>query len=205
MKLKIIKAIFLLAVLSISGVATATLITVNQWHDTTGPVSGLRQSDFNNTVFFAVAKNIDFNQTNTYEMLTGYHLASYDEYVTLFSASAALGATGASYVYFNQDGWNGYIWNKVQRIYFAFSDMYTPTPRALHAGAAQNQTNVSGGGLYSKSNGLDFLAGTYQVFGGLVLIKDAASLKASPVPEPSTLAIFALGLMGLAVRRKKQS
>jgi hypothetical protein len=91
-------------------------------------------------------------------------------------------------VYYNKGGWNGYI-----------DTTATVIVSGLFVVTHIQQVNI---------NMLEISIGRFNVnalidsrVAGLVLIKNQVD-----VPEPSTLAIFALGMIGLASRRfKKQS
>ena len=201
--MKVVKIISIALLIGASTLANAGLITIDDWHDSSGPVEGLRQASFDSSIYFAVAKDINFSVNDTYEMYNGYHIATASEYTTLFeNYVSANGMPPNTYVYYGQEGWGGYFnTSGARNYYFAFADMFdvNETPKAAHAGAyeqsaAHEASNIQfGSGLKTELS----------LFAGLVLIKDDII---DPVPEPSTLAIFALGMIGLVSRRfKKQS
>jgi len=200
MNFKFLKAAIVGLVLSVNGFANAGLITVNEWHDTSGSVGGLLQSTFDSSVYFAQSKDINFSINNTYEVLNGYHIATANEYRTLWDNNVAANGTPTNvYLHYNRGGWNGYNNNGVQNYYFVFADMFDVnlTNAAVHAGNYEYHASRTDIWNYAPS-----LMSQPDRFAGLVLIKNTSQ----SVPEPTTLVIFALGMIGLASRRfKKQS
>jgi hypothetical protein len=202
----LLKTIIVCNIFITSIAAQAGVIAIEDWFDAGGSNSGgLTQSQFSDSLFFAVAQNVDFSSVDTYEVTEGWHIASYAEYSSL--QSAYTGGYGG-YKMLNQDGWRGYKSTSGHtNYYFALSDMWSNDRhlRAVHAGKTAHYSVEHGyqmdGVLLKKDD---------HHFAGIVVIKDKDNAQAwgstSQVPEPSALAIFALGLMGLASRRfKKQS
>ncbi len=201
MKFKFLKAVLTSAVLVVSSFANAGLIAIADWHDPTASTSGgLRQAEFDQSVFFAVAKDIDFSQQDTYQVWQGYHIATFAEYNSLYDASNNQGNN--TYVHYGQDGWSGYTKpdGTSDSYYFAFADMWDNTNgnKVCHAGTYERYCIDDY--TYATSWGNN-LSSNPQYFGGLVLIKNSQS---NEVPEPSILAIFALGMIGLASRKFKK-
>ncbi len=192
MKFKYLKTISVSILLLCSfwvNVASATLITTDDWHLTTDTLDGLRQSVYDEDVYFAVTKSYTYNFTDTFQMLAGFHWASTAEANAIFGTN---GNSSGIHTYYNQGGWAGYIDNGNGSSYqFILNDSYL-TREYKHAGNYDE---------YQLNHGLSSLPTSFNRVAGLVLIKDDVT-----VPEPSTLAIFALGMIGLASRRfKKQS
>jgi len=188
MKFKLLKATCIGLIFSVCGLlntANATLIELDDWWLQTDAHGGLRQSTYNEDVYFAVAKT-NFSLTDTFEMINGYHWASTAEADAIFGNNSNW---SGNHVYYNQGGWSAYQWEGVNRVMFMLSDSLS-TNKYKHAG------NYDEFRLNTYAN-ID----SYSLKAGFMLIKDDVN-----VPEPSTLAIFALGIIGLASRRfKKQS
>ncbi len=203
MKFKFLTVVFAGLLISTSclvNVANAGLITVNEWHDTSDGYGGLKQSNFSDDIFYAVSLTGIFNNTDTYEMINGYRLATESEYTTAWAARDFVNGDFLTdttvWPYYNQGGWSGYTWNGIIRYEFLFSDSLT-TGLSTHAGTSEGYTAAWATKYKQSYTPNDPLISNWA---GFVLIKT------QEVPEPSTLAIFALGIIGLASRRfKKQS
>lgn len=193
MKFNFLKAAFAGVIFSVSGFANAGLIDIDDWHLTTDSLGGLRQAELSEDVFFAVSKSNVYDPNSTYEMLTGYHWASSEEYMSLIGESG-----GSTHAYYNKGGWSGYSWEGAARYQFMFTDTAV-TNRIQHAGNYETARHVRDITSYHTSYGNNY-------FAGLVLVKDPVlqSALGTAIPEPTSLAIFALGLMGLASRRFKK-
>jgi len=200
----LLKTIIICTIFITSTGVKAGVIALEDWFDPLGSSSnGLTQSQFNKKFYFAVAQDVDFSTTDTYEVAEGYRVASYMEFDLLMSVYD--GELSGTYM-FSQDGWDGYTSasGSTYHTFFAFADMFdsSRSNKALHAGSLS--------GNYSKSRveswGNDLTNENKSKFAGLMLIKEkkVASMNFFIVPEPSTLAIFALGMMGLAARRFKK-
>ena len=199
----LLKTIIVCNIFITSIAAQAGVIAIEDWFDAGGSNSGgLTQSQFSDSLFFAVAQDVDFSSVDTYEVTEGWHIASHAEYSSLHEAYTG---TFNGYNMYNQDGWSGYTNTSGHtNYYFALSDMWSVTGdvQTAHAGSS---ASYIGGGFHIWAEDFVLLP---NMFAGLVLIQDTAQAwgTTSEVPEPSTLAIFALGLMALASRRfKKQS
>lgn len=193
MEFKFLKAAAASLILSAScliNLANAAIISVADWHLTTDNSGGLRQltqSQFSD-IYLAVSKDTTFNSSDTYEIMAGFRQMTTAEAVARFLGNGAPG-TLPIFSYYNQAGWNSYTWEGKVRHQFIYSDSVT-TGHYKHAGNYESHNNTSG----FNSNTTNFA--------GFVLIKDDTLL----VPEPSTLTIFALLMIGFASRRiKKQS
>jgi len=188
----------------LASTANAALIPIEDWHDTNGPVGGLLQATFDSSIYFAQAKDIDFSINDTYEMLDGYHLATAAEYKTLWDNNIEInGHPVSAHLHLNRGGWSGYTSNSgAINFYFAFADMFNPTlmNKAVHAGNFEFHAAFA-----EESNYASALESSPRLFAGLILIKDEANTTSTSVPEPSTLAIFTLGILGVASRRFKKN
>jgi hypothetical protein len=189
MKFKFLNAAILGLVLTVSSVANAGLIAIDDWHLTSDSLGGLRQSTFDSSVYFAITQQQGYLSTDTFSMISGFHWASTAEAFAIFG-STRNGDFSNTRVYYNQGGWNGYIDNdgNSNSYQFIYNDTFS-TGKYKHAGNYEEHLSNTHGNISAR-------------VAGLVLIKDPVT----DVPEPSTLAIFALGMIGLASRRfKKQS
>jgi hypothetical protein len=188
-------------------VANAGVIALDDWFDTAGTATGgITQSQFNNGLYFAVAQDIDFSTTDTYEITDGWHIASYAEYTNLHNSYQG---SINGYVHSNRNGWTQYTSasGSEEHKLFAFADMFDETlvDAGIHSGLIAFHGSVDSH-IYAYGENLASI--DKNTFAGLVVISDGSTAWGADVevPEPSTLAIFALGMVGLASRRfKKQS
>jgi len=187
----------------LASTANAALIPIEDWHDTNGPVSGLLQATFDSSIYFAQAKDIDFSINDTYEMLDGYHLATAAEYKTLWDNNVAENGTPTNaLLHRDRGGWAGDINNSGARsLFFAFADMFDPNleNKAVHAGSFELHAIITGAVNYAPQ-----LESRPDLFAGLILIKDEANTTSTSVPEPSTIAVLVLGVLGFAARQLKK-
>jgi len=174
----------------LTNIANAGLITVDEWHDTSDGYNGLKQSTFSDDIFYAVSRTGVFNNTENYEMISGFRMATRSEYLAEYAANGP----GAGHVYHGTGGWSGYVWNGITRHQFLFSDS-VETGLTTHAGTSDGIVALWGSAYNTQYTPLDPLVSNWA---GFVLVKT------QEVPEPSTLAIFALGVIGLASRRRKK-
>lgn len=193
MKFKFLKIAVTSFVISVCSFANAALIAVDDWHYTEDDLGGLRQSLSSPDVYYALTTLGIFDTNTEYEMIEGFHFATRAEHASLLGS--LLGTTQAEYVhpYFRKGGFSGYpsYLNDPgsTRFKFIFADA-TTVGGYVHAGSYE--TNVQ--------NGV-FSHGSMNI-AGLVLIRNPV---VDEIPEPSTLAIFGLALMGLASRKFKKS
>jgi hypothetical protein len=180
-------AVGVVLLMLVMGVAQATPISVSDWHLTTDGFGGLKQSQLSEDVYFAVSRSNVFDDTNTYEMLDGYHWASSEEYISLIGETIS-----TNYAYYGQGGWSQYEWEGLTRYQFFFSDTET-TDRIQHVGNFEYATWVRDITSYHSGYGNNF-------FAGFVLVKDA-----SQVPGPASIALMGLGLVGLGFARRKKA
>jgi ELWxxDGT repeat protein len=123
--------------------------------------NSFRQSSFDASVFFAVSNSTQWNPSKTYDCPLGYHWATTEEGYAHFTshadthieeywhagggviidnyASLDLKVRGVSIrdydemVYYDQCGWEGFIWAGKERVHFRFKDSYQ-TGAYKHAG-----------------------------------------------------------------------
>lgn len=188
MKLNYLKPVllgFAFIVVSFVSNANASLITVDNWHLTTDELGGLRQSSASDKVYYAVSKIWQLDKENTFEEISGYHFATYQEWRDLVGVGY-----NANKGYKNQGGWNDYEWEGKERYFFTFLDSIE-SGWYKHAGNSDTTANTTG--FYQGRTGM----------AGFVMIKNdlvSAGILSVPVPETSTLAIFLLGMIGFAAR-----
>jgi hypothetical protein len=182
----------------------AGIISYEDWHYDGDNLGGLRQAVIAPNVYFALSISSIISTKDVYEMSPGYHIASRAEYEVLLGTF--LGVTGAAcslngvscvHPYYNKGGFSGYpsfLGDPTSTRYkFLFSDFAT-VGGYMHAGSYE--TNIQNGIGHHNGN-----------VAGFVLVRDPNFVEPNTnVPEPSTLAIFVLGMIGLAsCRFKKQS
>jgi hypothetical protein len=179
-----------------SNIANAGLITTDEWHNTNDAFGGLKMSLYSDDVFLAVSKSGVFHKNDDYQMLDGYRLMASSEYQDIITSYVSANGfpPGITWPYYNQGGWSGYDFESVRRYYFTYSD--TNVNGIVHH-VGQGDTNAVWGtnAQFLTTN----VATDVSLWAGFVLIKDDSN--AAIVPEPTTLAIFALGMIGLASRR----
>jgi hypothetical protein len=183
----------ILGITLLVNVASASPILEADWHLTTDTLGGLRQSTYDENVYFAVTQHDNYLFTDTFEIFDGFHWASTAEATAIFGTN---GNSSGTYVYFQQGGWAGHVENigsAIKSYQFILSD-------SVATNKYKNAQNYDEHRL-NDNFVVNLISEKIINVGGLVLIKDRVD-----VPEPTTLAIFALGMIGLASRRfKKQS
>jgi len=190
----LISALIVLALFTsgLINVAHAGLIKVEDWHLTTDSNAGLRQSTHTGQedLYFAVSQSNVWDFNSTYEAIAGYKFATTADMQNLFSSTCGSDST---YKYYNQGGWSQYTWEGKSRHAFAASDTQR-TGFYGHAGNFQCTYNVT-----SFSQG--------QIgFAGFLMLVDHDYVEPSngtSIPEPTTLAMFAIAMIGLVSRRIK--
>ena len=177
-----------IATLTLSTSVNSATIALDDWWLQTDAFGGLRQSNTDASVFFAVSKFTTQNINDTYETPTGFHWATTAELHAVFDLTPIQASTHfENYTYFDHGGWDGYEWEGQARLYFKLADSVT-SGAVMHAGSWEDR-------IWSYSHGTN--AGG---FAGLVLIQDT-----SVVPIPAAVWLFGSGLLGLVgvARRKK--
>jgi ELWxxDGT repeat protein len=114
--------------------------------------NSFRQSSFDSSIFFAVSNNTTWNPSRTYDCPIGYHWATTEEGYAHFTSHAdqnieeywhsgggmtidhyasldrqVRGVSVRDYdelVYYDQCGWEGFIWGEKERLHFRFKDSY---------------------------------------------------------------------------------
>jgi hypothetical protein len=215
MKLKFLKTALVSLALSVSSLANAGLIEQRDWLATDDMVyvedTGLEWLNINYSVgstYNSLSSRLAVNGD-----LEGFRIATTDEVYNMFSA---FGLDNLSYLYSGTptandqiladyfiaslgegiSQWNTYYYGSINLAYNTTTGKYDRKGLYYY----NNQAN-----LYNETfpeaccNG--YSANQSNPYQGVYLVKNATS-----VPEPSTLAILALGMIGLASRRfKKQS
>jgi hypothetical protein len=191
MNIKMLRAAVAGLVLSVSGFANAGLINF----DYTGPGASDVDSATTTTVSFTVLDDLLIDDLNVYVELSGGWTGNNDLWLSHLGTQVQL---------FSSPGTDGDAAGDMDSL---FDD------EALNLPIAPNKTGTFQAiDLLSSFDGLS-LAGMWTLSitdssqfpdEGDVLVTWAIRGTAVPVPEPSTLAIFALGIMGLASRRFKK-
>ena len=180
MNFKFLKTAIVSIVLTVSGFANAGLITLN--------VSG---TDYNDSSNYYLA-NITFDDSIAGESGSNTILGITDFQMQTF---------GAFETTFGFEDIDGFFWN-----YLYSNDLGTPGTFEGLNNRAWFAIGVSNDDGYSMTNSNYIWQDLYLNNSQLVRYTNDPIGSRTAVPEPSTLAIFALGLMGLASRRfKKQS
>ncbi|WP_371186140.1 PEP-CTERM sorting domain-containing protein [Thalassotalea maritima] len=207
----IIKSILISTLLMVSTVSKAGVIKFDDWFDSSGSATaGLTQSTFNSSLFFAVAKDIDFSVGDTYEITEGWRIATFSDYVSLWQGA---GSPITDYNHFHRNGWSNYTSStgSENHFYFAFQDMFDDnlTNKVAHAGNGPQHTATGNWAMPGGNNetwGTLLATTSAQNFAGIVVIQEGTQAWGTSVnvPEPSSLAIFALGIFCLVSRRFKK-
>lgn len=127
------------------------------WMDQSDACGGFRQSTWDPRFYYAVSKKNVWNKDFTYQCPAGYHWATTAEYDAAFTADAT---TVDQRVYYNQCGWNAYVWKGLDRRFFRFSDSKTNnrTIRSnnydIYKGATDTST-ANFAGIVCKKDGAD--------------------------------------------------
>jgi hypothetical protein len=197
MKYGFVRRLLLSCMLLMTTNSYAGIISYEDWHYDGDTLGGLRQAVIAPNVYFALSTSSTLSITDEYVMSPGYHIATRGEYEGLLGS--LLGTTGGAdlHPYYGRGGFSGYpsfLGNPTStRFRFLFADFAT-VGGYVHAGSYETNVQTSTGvGLYGSN------------VAGFVLVLDPNYVDPNTqVPEPSTLAIFALGMIGLASRRFKK-
>ncbi|GAA0304568.1 hypothetical protein GCM10009128_24910 [Psychrosphaera haliotis] len=161
----------------------ADVIPLEDWWLQADNAGGLRQNIDSPDMYFAVAQTPLWLPYMNYEIMEGYHWATYAEASSMLTSNSL---STRVHTYFNQEGWSGYYFQGVNRYFFRYADSNI-NGKYKHAGNYVNHNDTLSN--FNQSN-----------FAGLILIKDEF---VEPVSEPATIAVFALGLVGLVIRRRR--
>lgn len=226
MNFRFLQAVVVVLFLSISGIAKAGLIDiidVDINNDGTNQGYTLAADNYNIVwMDFGVYNGTSLSDMNALltGSLTGWRYATYNESLTLFTTmfSDYLTSSTSYYLSTGSGDISDAIFSSALSDIIGVNDPVSWHPGPGHIftrseGGITNGTDVLGrmsvGGFVSTCGGCGTGGSVYQTNAneGLdnnhswMIVKDVVD-----VPEPSTLAIFALGMMGLASRRfKKQS
>ncbi|MCH1414417.1 MAG: hypothetical protein L7U57_04425, partial [Glaciecola sp.] len=119
MKINLLNVVLVVVTLGLTNVAQANIIPLEDWWLQEDNSGGLRQNIDSPDMFFAVAKTPTWQPNAIYEVMDGYHWASFVE------ASAMLTSNSQStkvFTYYNQEGWSGYNFQGINRYFFRYSD-----------------------------------------------------------------------------------
>lgn len=184
--------------------SSAALVTVDEWHETGDDFGGLKQSSFSQDIFFAVGDQNYFDISNSYQMMSGYRIASFEEYEQILSEVVSKSPEKSSY--HNKAGWDGYVFNGQYRYAFTFLN-YDVGSEFIHAGGVDYNLRYKIASEYQLNNN----------WAGFVLIKDESSdggiysfqgdqlSLVSSVPTPFMLSVFTLAILGVSSRKIKAS
>lgn len=198
MNIKMLKAALAGLVLSVSGFANAGLINIDYQNandnelvfDSTNNLEWLR---------WDLTSKVSLNDLlNTY---SGFHLASETEILSLWSeAFSVTGLCGACVSNYSEG-------NTFQQL-FGYGNLQSAVNPVSYGLIQLDNSQWSMFGTRYNVNTNDFHTFTYDEYTASGEAHDELSYalvrNSTDVPEPSTLAIFALGIMGLAARRFKQ-
>ena len=99
---------------------SAATVALNDWWLQTDSLGGLRQSTWDEDVYFAVSQSNVWSIGDVYEAPEGFHWATTAEGQAIFTSDHDTGP--GNFVYFNQGGWTLYEWEGLTRHSFRFSD-----------------------------------------------------------------------------------
>ena len=93
------------------------------WMYTGDSGGGMRQSTYDSRIWYAVSSSTTWDKNATYDAPTGYHWAHTGEVTSIVKNN---NNSSGNHVYYNQNGWNGYVAPDGQtRYYFRFADSST--------------------------------------------------------------------------------
>jgi hypothetical protein len=214
MGVKMLKGAFAGLALSVSGIANAGLVTLEAqnsgWYD----INGISNGNIDNTCtgcgsnLFRAWFGWDLNSIALTEIITSANLVLYSDSLNQENQNISFHDVVTSYANLGQDGLSTYtdlgqgvlfssgigqdLWNTFELTAGAISALNTARGSRFAIGAV----NDSGGDWLGYNNGVSTSGSYYRL---------EITTEATPsVPEPSTIAILTLGLMGIAARRYKK-
>ncbi|WOH35754.1 hypothetical protein RI844_10200 [Thalassotalea fonticola] len=161
-------------ILAVSGCTSLTEtgpVSVADWHNTNDDYAGLKPSTFADDLFLAVSKSGVYNKASTYEMLPGYHWATFAELEARLTdwkkenGSSDLG----EYNYYDLGGWEKYQFDGVQRRDFIFADT-AKNNRVVYAGISESKVTVHKSSWDENYSNAE--KSSVKNWAGFVLIKD---------------------------------
>lgn len=147
-------------------------LSVSQWHESGDDFGGLKKLGFADDLYLAVSKTGVYDKSLSYEVMPGYHWATYEEQAERLAAWRAINAkeTIDGRNYHNLGGWANYTFDGIDRRDFLYADTAQNT-RVIYVGEREYQ-NVTGGHTYEAPYADDDVL-TKTQWAGFVLIKDA--------------------------------
>jgi hypothetical protein len=169
-------------------------VTTEEWWSQDDYFGGFRHNEDLSTEVFARTNDVNWDwNTDTLEIMDGYHWATQAEHDALFELAPQ---HGSDYYYYGRGDWNGYNDSEGKyRTYLVFAD-------SSETGGYLNVANQ----MSFKGNTGGWNPDLHENVAGLVLIKDLppgeSAAPAFSVAAPSTGLLFSLGLIGLVLRRR---
>ena len=200
---KLILSLGIVLSLTVSSIATAAIIngdtvsfggqSYNTFFDEDTSLTWLDLDSWSSDV------SASFNSVSTALVGSGFHIALEDEVTTLL-ANMPLDGTAENFDYYAET--IGAFTDKGRDLIWAIYDKDgSTTSDTFFANSGQDFWSTWASGDRDDS-AFSFNSG-YADLGFFVVSDGVTSNPTTNVPEPSTIAIFSLGLLGLAARRKK--
>jgi len=94
------------------------------WMEFSDACQGFRQSKRFPEVRYAIASHNVWDMAYVHDCPSGYHWMSTDEALSYVSSDSAHSGEQMIPSYFDQCGWDGFVWNGLRRVKFRFSDSH---------------------------------------------------------------------------------
>lgn len=154
---------------------SGSCLAVSQWHESSDDFGGIRQSGYVDDLYYVVSKTGVYDKSLSYEVLPGYHWATFEEQKERLDAYRKLYhySTISDRNYHNLAGWSNYNFNGIERRYFIYSNTAAdPTVgKVLAVGDREYNNGVSSLTL-NNDEYADAEQETVNKWAGFVLIKD---------------------------------